>query len=449
MQAWEDFLQVQERILGSEITDKWLRSLKIKNFDACNLYLEADDAFQIAWFEEHVRPNLRMALCNNNNHPIKVHLSVNGDNPAARKKSKKVPLKPQSERSPYASDATDPLAQFKYFQASGSSQIALKLLSELASENTEKAPLSQAAFNPIYLYGGGGVGKTHLLMAAANALSQTGLKVFYVRADTFTEHVVTAIRNGSMQDFRSTYRHVDVLIVDDIHHFARKNATQEEFFHTFNALHTSGRQIILSANTPPSLLQEIEPRLISRFEWGISLHLEKMETEQLLNFVNQRCELLQFDLQPDVIDYLIKTFAPNTKSIQKSIDTLILRSHLDLGSKQLSLDTARHFLGKLIEEHEKIAITPSKIVQAVADFYGVTIDDILGKSQSQDCVIPRQMAMFVCRKELKLPYIKIGQFFLRDHSTVMSSVKMIEKKTEDQDKETCSAVSGILRRIET
>ena len=145
------------------------------------------------------------------------------------------------------------------------------------AEKYEQPVVALGAFNPIYLWGGSGSGKTHLLMALTHAFKQRGLNALYARAETFTEHVVAAIRSSEMQSFRKAYRHVDVLLIDDVHVFARKDATQEEFFHTFNTLHTSGRQIILTSKCAPSLLQEIEPRLISRFEWGINVHFEKLK----------------------------------------------------------------------------------------------------------------------------------------------------------------------------
>ena len=462
MQAWEEFLNQQETTIGTENTNRWLRSLKITHFDACNLYLEANDAFQIIWFQEHMLPKARILLVNNNNHPIKVHLSLSGSDASLKahkkenKKRKNHSVNPSSSIINFCSDTLDPYATFEHFLPNESNHFPFKLLSELSHSQAPIPAIGTAVplatFNPIYIYGGSGVGKTHLLMAAANYLSKTNLNVFFVRAETFTEHVVNAIRNGIMQDFRMAYRHVDVLIIDDVHIFARKSATQEEFFHTFNTLHTSGRQIILSANTSPQLLQEIEPRLVSRFEWGITLHLEKMSSPQLQEFIVNRCNFLNFGLKPEIIEFLVKTFAPNTKAIQKALDTLILRSHLDLSSSHksdgITLEIAEHFLGQLVQEQEKIALNPNKIVGAVADFYGITSEDIFGKSQSQDCSIPRQMSMFLCRKELKMPFIKIGNVFSRDHSTVMSSVKLIEKRAETQDKEICSAISDILRRLE-
>lgn len=462
MHAWEEFLKEQELALGYETTKKWLRSLTIAHFDACNLYLEAKDAFHVLWFEEHIRPKVRLQLVNNNNHPIKVHLTVGGENSLTqvnknlnkKKKNKNNKTDSFARTLDFSPDAIDPNANFENFLATDSNQVSFKLLSSLGNlqgQNNDAASVHLATFNPIYIYGGSGVGKTHLLMAVANSLLLSNLHVFYVRSETFTEHVVNAIRNGAMQDFRMAYRHVDVLIIDDVHLFARKSATQEEFFHTFNALHTSGKQVILSSNISPQLLEDIEPRLVSRFEWGITLHLEKMQSSQLRQFLENCCSALKFPLKDEILDFLINQFSPSTKMIRKALDTILLRSHSDARANNpmnLTLNTVEDFLGPLIEEQQKTALNPNRIVQAVADFYDITSDDIFGKSQSHDCSMPRQVAMYLCRKELKMPFIKIGSVFSRDHSTVMSSVKQIEKKGELQDKEICAALSDILRRLE-
>jgi chromosomal replication initiator protein len=259
MQAWDDFLNAEEHRLGKEVAAKWLRSLRVIRFDACNLYLEAKDPFQIRWFEEHVRPGIQTRLQNNNSHPIKVHLKAASTEPSEKKPPKK---KWEPSLLKITSDPLDSFATFEHFAADGNNQIPYQLLYNL----------EQGSFNPIFLHGPTGSGKTHLLMAMA---AKTKQKVLFVNAETFTEHVVQAIRLGWMQEFRNAYRKVDLLIIDDIHLFAKRTATQEEFFHTFNALNLEKKQIVLSSALPPHLLQGIEERLISRFEWGITLCLEK------------------------------------------------------------------------------------------------------------------------------------------------------------------------------
>lgn len=394
MEAWQQFLSQLEQELGPEVVKKWVP--KLLRFDAANIFLEARDSFQISWFEEHIRPRLK-GLTNNNQRPIKVHLT-------AEKKSP--PKKEEGRILTFHADPLDPEMTLENFLPSPENLVVYKLL-------TETSP-----FNPIYLYGPKGTGKTHLLMGAASALQKSGKRVLFVRSETFTGHVVQAIRLGQMQDFRKVYRAIDVLIVDDIDVFSRKNATQEEFFHTFNTLHTSGRLILLSAEVPPMQLNEIEPRLISRFEWGISLGLQKGDMRQILQ---KKGALWKLTLSDELLDFLLTSFPR---------DPILALQALALRSKGAPLTRllAERLLKDLLEKEQQKALTFEKIVKAVAAHYGITSEDLLGKSQIREYVMPRQVAMYLCREKLKLPFQKIGELFGRDHSTVMSSVKQIQKE---------------------
>ena len=424
MRVWEEFIKKQETLLGSEVVNQWLRTLKVVHFDSANLYMEAKDSFQIHWFEEHIRPLLKSQLLNNNFRPIKVHLSVVSENTTTEPKSKK-----QKEKSPplhFTFDKLDPSMTLENFVVGNENQVLARFISELTG--------STATFNPIYFWGGLGCGKTHLLIALAQAFRQKGLNALYARAETFTEHVVSAIRASEMQVFRKAYRHVDVLLIDDVHLFARKGATQEEFFHTFNALHSLSRQIILSSKCAPTLLEEIEPRLISRFEWGINIHFEKLDGEERKQMLEKRCDSLNFPLDQEVIKWLLQKFQ-SSKSLNRALEALILRSHLEKrrNSQQIDKNAAEKMVADLLLQEEQTALSPEKIISAVSTIYGIRNEDLLGKSQSQECSLPRQIAMYLCRQELKLPFQSIGQIFGRDHSTVMASIRQVEKKLEEKE----------------
>jgi chromosomal replication initiator protein len=301
--------------------------------------------------------------------------------------------------------------------------MAYKLLSEIPSP-----------FNPIYLYGPKGSGKTHLLTGVALALKKSGKRVFFVRAEAFTEHVVQAMRLGHMQDFRKIYREIDVLIVDDVHIFSRKTATQEEFFHTFNTLHTVGKPILLSAQTAPSQLVDIEPRLMSRFEWGISLGLERPDVSLILE---KKASLWKVSLSPEIKDLLLKKFPRHP---------LLALQALSLRSKEkgvMTCELAERLLSDLLAKEEREALTPEKIIKAVAAHYGVRSEDLLGKSQMKEYVLPRQIAMYLCREHLKWPFQKIGQLFGRDHSTVMSSAKQVQKGIEKNTLEAILSIASL------
>jgi chromosomal replication initiator protein len=447
MQAWEDFLAKQEALLGKQAVEQWLRPLKVVHFDSGNLYLEAKDSFQVLWFEEHIRPILKSQLLNNNFRSVKVHITASEEpsTPKPSKYSKKEKGKTYPPLT-FSFDPLDPSMTMENFVPGEANQLVFRLFSELTGTNPP--------FNPIYLWGGSGCGKTHLLTALAHAFRKKGLNALYARAETFTEHVISAIRGSEMQSFRKAYRHVDVLLVDDVHLFARKDATQEEFFHTFNTLHTSGRQIILSSKCAPAFLEEIAPRLVSRFEWGINVHFEKLAGKELKNVLLKRCTELHFPLTEDVAEDLVQLF-PSSKSLNRALDALVLRCHLDGNAihkrnpQTIDKQAARKMLADLIAQEQKAALSPEKIISAVSAVYGIRSEDLLGKSQNQECSLPRQIAMYLCRQELKLPFQAIGRLFDRDHSTVMTSIKQIQKKMEDSDPNLRSSLAEVKEKIES
>jgi len=458
MKAWENFLTLQEIELGIATVRKWLRPLKIVRFDACNLYLEAKDSFQILWFEEHIRPKVKVRLLNNNNKQIKVHLNVTNSAIENREKLGNEKTKADTGLPPFRMtfDAIDPHCRFEDIIITENNELAVKVLAESVGYNpTTKeytpAPTGDPVFNPIYLFGEAGTGKTHLLMATSHALRRQGRNVIYARAETFTAHVVTAIRAGEMSTFRQAYRNIDVLILDDVHILSRKGATQEELFHTFNTLHLGRKPIILSANCSPNNLQHIEPRIVSRFEWGIALEIKHYSKRQVLDIIKYKAAMLNFHLRPDIAEYLVDTFVNTTTTI-KALEALILRSHLNnktphFSPTTLTVPVVKNTLKDLIVEKDQKAITPHKIIKCVAEHYGIMNDDILGKSQSKECARARKMAMFLIRQELNISYVKIGDVFSRDHSTVMSSVRGINKSIDTGDKEVSSARRSIEKML--
>ncbi|ADI38365.1 chromosomal replication initiator protein dnaA 1 [Waddlia chondrophila 2032/99] len=452
MQAWDLFLKEMEREIGLETAKKWLYSLKVADFDACNLYLEAKDAFQVMWFEEHVRKKANKHLVNNNRKQIKVHLSVKGLGKPKKAASKVKNIPPAFT---LAFDELDPLFTFDHFIPSESNLLAHKLLFKTTnydpiSSQVVSNPSELASFNPIFLFGGKGTGKTHLLMATAHAINCSHKKALYVRSETFTVHVVSAIRAGEMSLFRQAYRSVDVLLIDDVHLFSKKWATQEELFHTFNALHLAGKQIILSANCAPQELQHIEPRLISRFEWGIVLPLNPLPKEDMRKVIQRKAKAFDTQLHPKVEEFLLEMFSSTTNSIAAALESLLMRHHLRMreqkkASAPITVQLAKHLLKDLIEKESLSALTPEKIIQIVAEYFGICKQDILSKNQKREYVVPRQLAMYFCRQKLKIPYTKLGAVFGRDHSTVISSIKTVQSQLDENNKEVIDQLNGITK----
>jgi chromosomal replication initiator protein len=445
--------------LGFDTVQKWLRSLKVLKFDACNLYLEAKDTFQAMWFEEHIRQKTHLKLLNNNKKRIKVHLSLaNSPQSQPKTKNKKPPHSPALETPPFflEFDALDPHCTFDHFALAETNRLPWKLLCDLSgypSGIESNSPLAELnTYNPIYIYGSSGSGKTHLLMSVAHALRKRELSVLYVRAETFTQHVVSAIREGGMSFFRQTYRNTDVLLIDDVHVFSRKGATQEELFHTYNTLHLAGKQIILASNCSPAELQFIEPRVVSRFEWGIVLEIDSFKREDISLVLEKKADALNYQLHPKISSFLLETFHRSTKSLIKALKALILRSHLHQENgrylqSQPPVPMIKTLLADLIQEENQMALTPEKIIQTVSACFGICKEDILGKAQSRDCVLPRQIAMYLCRHELKMPFMKIGDMFSKDHSTVMTSVKLIQKSVEQGNRDITGSLDSIKKKF--
>lgn len=446
MHAWDQFLERVEQELGKSTVDKWVRPLKVIRFDALNLYLEAQDTFQILWFEEHIRQKALKEFFNNNHKPIKIHLSTQSQGKTANQKYKQ---KVEGEKISYTFKSLDPSCRMSHFIFSKENVLAEKLFGQLVQVDFGHLP----EFNPIYIYGPKGCGKSHLLMASAAHFHSKGLKAIYSTSDLFTDHLVSALRAADMSRFREVWRACDVLLLDDVEHFAKRGATQEEFFHTFNALHLAGKQIILSSNVPPQELAQIEPRLVSRFEWGIVVPLKPLPKENFPLMLQKKADALKVQLPPKVAAYLIDFFQSSPKALMQGLEALILRMHLEKESFQtlnhLSPLSLKKILSDLLKMEEQALITPSKIIGGVAQVFQVGEEEVRGKSQARECIEPRKMAMYLCRQMLKMPYTKIGEAFDRDHSTVMSAVRQVEKNLKEPNSSTSQNLQLTLKKIKS
>ncbi|NGX50266.1 MAG: Chromosomal replication initiator protein DnaA [Chlamydiae bacterium] len=434
MKAWSNLLKLLDLELGAATVDKWLRTLKVVKFDAGNLYLDAESSFQINYFEEYVSPHLPNSFLTGSGRAIKVHITLGGE------PLKKERVVPEVEHDNFPSNLLESHAHLDEFVLGEDENLAHKILIELADSTLELG-----SYNPIYLYGPKGSGKSHLLMATARALEEQGKKALFVTSETFTEHVIRAFRSTQLQEFRKSYRKVDVLLIDDVHLFSRRAATQEELFHTFNHLHTSGKQIILSANDSPRNLEEIEERLISRFEWGITLPVAPPLFMEKALILERRAKALSLPIDPLLKQYLISNFK-NLHSLIRALEALALR--FSSNAPTIDVEIAEVLLRDLLDEESRDLLTADKLLKIVANTFGIKIEDILGKAQSKEYALPRQIAMYLCRIHLKMSFPKIGRFFLRDHSTVISSVNRIKKGIEKKEEAFLLPLSTIQRVLQ-
>jgi len=301
------------------------------------------------------------------------------------------------------------------------------------------------AYNPLFIHGGVGLGKTHLLQAVCQKLLETkpDARILYLSCDSFINQFIMAIETGDMHQFRFRYRHVDLLVIDDIHFLAGHDRTQEEFFHTFNTLYQQQKQIILSADCPPSEIPELEERLVSRFNWGLVARIEKPCYETRLAILQKKARMRGLSLPDDVLCYIAGKVENNTRELEGAITKLQGMNMLQgPGGGTIDLDLAKAALGETATAEQR-RITVQQIFDAVTKYYNVRLSDLQSKKRHKSITFPRQVCMFLARKHTRYSLEEIGGYFGgRDHTTVMHAVRTVEADCA-ADKEIANQVGHI------
>ncbi len=303
------------------------------------------------------------------------------------------------------------------------------------------------AYNPLFLYGGVGLGKTHLLHAIGHqAMERFGnLRVLYVSSEKFTNDLINAIRESTNEEFRNRYRHIDILLIDDIQFIAGKESTQEEFFHTFNALHGSGKQIVISSDRPPRAILTLSDRLRSRFEGGLIADIQPPDLETRIAILRAKGESQQIPVPTEVTDYVARQVVSNIRELEGALNRVI--AYAMLNQKPLTVEVAAQALNDLALNTRRRTITATRIIETVAGFYNMEIDELKAKSRTRDVVLPRQVAMFIIREETDTSLTDIGaEFGNRDHTTVMHACTKIERDM-DRDNQLRQAVLTIRQML--
>ncbi len=283
-------------------------------------------------------------------------------------------------------------------------------------------------YNPLYIYGAPGLGKTHLLYAITNEIMRLhpAFNIIYVKGEDFTNELVEALQKKTPLQFREKYRNADVLLMDDIQFIAGRDSTQEEFFHTYNALYETGKQIIMTSDKPPKDIKELEERLRSRFEGGPIVKIDPPDIELRTAIIKKKFELMKIDIPNEVVMYLSENLKDNIRQIEGVIKKM--NAYCLMCNEKITLSLAEKSISDIITITSKIDGT--KIVNSAAEKYGIAADDILGKKRSKEIVWARHMSVYVMRKLADMSFNDIGKFFNRDHSTIMASVEKIEKEAE-------------------
>lgn len=292
-------------------------------------------------------------------------------------------------------------------------------------------------YNPLFIYGGVGLGKTHLMQAIGNFIIQqnSSLKVKYVTSEVFTNELIESIRtekNTSNKNFREKYRNVDVLLIDDIQFIIGKESTQDEFFHTFNTLRESKKQIIISSDRPPKDFETLEERLRSRFEWGLLVDISPPNYETRMAILHKKAELEGYDVDISILDYIATNVKSNIRELEGSLNKLVAYSKLT--HSEINMEFAENVLKDIISPNAHREVTPDLIIQVVAEHFGITTADISSQRRSNEIAFPRQIAMYLCRYMTDVPYETIGNYMgKRDHSTIKYGVDKISKDMKNNE----------------
>ena len=302
-------------------------------------------------------------------------------------------------------------------------------------------------YNPIFLYGGSGLGKTHLMHAVGNAVmaKMPSKKVVYVNCERFVNEFIATIQSGKYDDFREKYRNADFLLIDDIQFLERKEQTQVEFFHTFNELYESGKMILMTCDKPPQSLSSLEERLRSRFSSGLIVDIQPADYETRIAILNRRMQDDHITLPDSVVDYIASNFASNIRELDGAFKTVVAYCFL---ANSFTLDDAKIALKDMISPKQARQVTPELIVEVVARAYNITVNDIMSNKRSKEILVPRQICMFLCRSELNMTYPKIGEFFGgKDHTTILHACNKIETSLKDENSEIFIRIDSIKKRL--
>lgn len=318
-------------------------------------------------------------------------------------------------------------------------------LAHAASVAVSEAPAK--AYNPLFLYGGVGLGKTHLMHAIGHYIlnQNTGQKVLYVSSEKFTNELINAIKDDRNEEFRSKYRSIDILLIDDIQFIGGKERTQEEFFHTFNALYEANKQIIISSDKPPKEITTLEERLRSRFEWGLIADIQPPDLETRIAILRKKAQLENFVVPGDVLAFIAENIASNIRELEGALNRIIAYSSLT--NSEINIEFASEALKEILAANKIKTINSSTIIDTVSRYYDLKPDDFISKKRNREISFPRQIAMFLCRQLTDMSLPQIGDAFGgRDHTTVIHAIEKISKEL-DHNSELRRSIEELKRNL--
>ncbi|MCI8327490.1 MAG: chromosomal replication initiator protein DnaA [Lachnospiraceae bacterium] len=427
---WEEILNmVKEEHDISEVSfNAWLKPLSVFAIDGNKLYiLVPDEQIGLSYITKKYLLPIRVAVAEITgiNYDIEFIL------PEQTKK-----IKPYKAKNISMDDGNgtgpglNPNYTFDTFVVGNNNKLAYAASLAVAESPGE-------VYNPLFLYGGVGLGKTHLMHSIAHFIQANNpeMKVLYVTSEIFTNELIDSIRNGnntSMNKFRDKYRNIDVLLIDDIQFIIGKESTQEEFFHTFNELHMAKKAIIISSDKPPKDMETLEERIRSRFEWGLITDIGSPDYETRMAILRRKKDMDDFELDDEILDYIAKNIKSNIRELEGALNKLLAYSNLE--KTKITMDVAIEELQNIISPDQEKKVTPQLIIDVVCEHFNITLEQIKSKSRSNDIAKPRQIAMYLCKNMTDVSLDNIGSLLGgRDHSTIIHGINKITNDIDSNE----------------
>jgi chromosomal replication initiator protein len=445
-QVWRAALGELQVSLSPANFETWLRDTQLVDVDDQRFRIAVPNGFAKDWLETRYRSLISQTLARIVGYSVQVEFAVQGTDgiPAGAAESDELPaaaplapagpaartqvrLEPGRVGGEGGTTNINPRYTFANFIVGSANRLA-----HAASLSVAERP--GHAYNPLFLYGGVGLGKTHLMHAIGNQVIAKfpRKRVVYATSEKFTNEFITSIQQGKIDEFRSRYRRIDLLLIDDIQFIADKERTQEEFFHTFNAIHEDGKQIVLSSDRPPKAILTLEERLRSRFEWGLIADLTAPDLETRIAILRAKSEEGAVPITSDVIEFIARKVVSNIRELEGALNRIV--AYASMGAMPISIELAQAVLSNVLYNPKKRQVTPERIAIAVADYYGVQMDALRGQKRDKAIVMPRQVAMFLMREETDVSLLRIGaELGGRDHSTVLHACDKITRESAIND----------------
>lgn len=436
-EAWRSVLGEIEVGMGRSSYVTWMKSARLITYEDGQFVIGVANGYAKEWIEQRKLSDIRRMLSERMGRSVDVSLIVMTQNMSQSPADLPPPpveptghgMRPASAtlatsytNSP-ASDGLQKRYTFEAFVVGSGNRMA-----HAAAMAVAEAPAER--YNPLFLYGGSGLGKTHLLHAIGNSAKQRGLVCRYVTSETFTNELISAIRSQSQEAFRNRYRHVDMLLMDDVQFIAGKESTQEEFFHTFNALHGANKQIVLTSDRAPKMMVTLEDRLRSRFEWGLMVDIAPPDLETRMAILQHKVAQMGCTISADVIEFVAKQIQSNVRELEGALTRLLATS--EMTGRPITIQFARDTLADLVGR--RAHITPSQVIETVAKFYNISVADMVSPSRNKELVQPRQIAMYLIRQETDASLPEIGNLLGgRDHTTILHGVERIKNRLETEE----------------